>query len=82
MFGYIDTCTDQLPVDYSGCAFTCDDWAGKGTQNYNTNYCDDNWTEYSHCTPNTDGLIRDSCCIACSGNVLLIQWNMLINIEL
>jgi hypothetical protein len=86
MFGYIDICTNQLPVNYGGgCIWTCDDWAGKGTENYDNNYCDYNWTQYSHCSPNTDGLIRANCrqsCIACLGNVLLIQWNILINIEL
>ena len=86
MFGYIDICTNQLPVNYGGgCIWTCDDWAGKGTENYDNNYCDYNWTQYSHCNPNTDVLIRANCrqsCIACSGNVLLIQWNMLINNEL
>ena len=49
-------CQDQLPDDYS-CSWTCSNWAPK--------YCDDDWSQHSHCVGTPSGKIKDSCREAC-----------------
>ena len=53
-------CQDQLPDDYGGtshCTWACTDWA--------PTYCDDDWSQHSHCVDTPSGKIKDSCRKAC-----------------
>ena len=72
-------CINRFPPDYK-CSWNCDDWAGQGSDNKDTNYCNDNWTKYSHCAPTTDDLIKHSCkvsCGTCTGRLLMTKWLVL-----
>ena len=60
-------CVDELPTDYdkNRCDWKCANWAGKGDGN-TKNYCEDNWSQHQHCSPNTNGLIKDYCKFSCT----------------
>ena len=67
----VGSCTDNLPSDYGtvegGCGggWICPDWAGKGSKNSGHSYCDEDWSSYMHCVPQTTGLISEYCRLSC-----------------
>lgn len=59
-------CQNTLPSDYSNCGWSCDQWAGIGGDG--TNYCDNDWTNYSQCVPTTSGKVKDYCQDSCESD--------------
>lgn len=64
-FGECPDCIDQLPLDYGTvggpgkCIWPCSKWASLG-------HCTYDWSRYPHCTPTTNGLVKDYCRLSCN----------------
>ena len=61
---HVESCTDKLPSDYGTVGdqcignWTCQELAGKGK-------CNEDFSRYNDCMPQTTGLVRDYCTVSC-----------------
>jgi hypothetical protein len=66
-----EVCRDELPTDYGNVqgtctdGWTCKDWAGKGNINNRISHCDEDWSKFRYCVPETIGAVSEYCEESC-----------------